>query len=72
MTEVTEMSEVSICFERGGKIASSPDARVTIMPDGSKEAVLNASLSMLVTMYKEDTGGFQVKKLILAIRPNQS
>jgi hypothetical protein len=70
MKDVTSSSVVSICFERGGKMASSVDTAVVVNMDGSKEVATTAtSLSLVVTMYKEEsTGLFQPKEGTLIVR----
>lgn len=67
MRDVAASSSVSVCFERGGKIASSQDTRVVVEMDGCKEADVSATLSLVVTMYKEETGKYQVRAAVLTL-----
>lgn len=57
---IEDSSQVSVCFERGDKRSSSPDTAVTVHTDGHREVAVGASLSLVVTMYKEESGKYQV------------
>lgn len=51
---------LSVCFERGGKMASSSDHK-SESPTNSKYVFdINETLSVVATLYKESTGGYQV------------
>lgn len=53
-------STVSVCFERGGKVATSYERNVQETSDGKLEIVFNETLSLVCTMYKNHDGNFQV------------
>jgi deoxycytidine triphosphate deaminase len=52
---------VSVCFERGGKIASSRTQKMQLKSDGTVEIIFEEALSLVVTMYREDSGKYQVQ-----------
>jgi hypothetical protein len=58
---------VSVCFERGGKIASSRTQKMQLMNDGTVEINFEEALSLVVTMYREDSGKYQVIDLFLSL-----
>ena len=47
---------VSVCFERGGKMASSTDHRLFKHSEKSYAVEVNETLSVVATLYKEMTG----------------
>ena len=62
-TSLTSESEVSVCFERGGKIAASHDRGLTDIRNGSAEVTFNETLSLVVTMYKDSNDKYQVHSM---------
>ena len=63
-------SEISCCFERGGKMSSSLDnTPVFSEHDESCEVGFHETLSLVATMYKDKTKGtFQEKPACLVVR----
>jgi hypothetical protein len=51
-TDLNEWHEISVCFERGGKLASTRDRNVEVTNDGDLEITYNETLSLVSTMYK--------------------
>lgn len=66
--DLTPGNEIGVCFERGGKIASSQDVVVTSRSDGTVELRYEDTLSQVVTMYKDETDKFQEKIGNIVIR----
>lgn len=65
--DITSDSDVSVCFERGGKIASSRTQKMQLQNDGSTvEIIFEEALSLVVTMYREDSGKYQVLNATLS------
>lgn len=62
-TSLTSDSEVSVCFERGGKIAASRDKGLTDLRNGTAEVAVNETLSLVITMYKGANEKYQVSGL---------
>lgn len=58
--DLTTESDISVCFERGGKIAASRTQKIQVLTNGSIEIVFNEPLSLVVTMYRDESGKFQV------------
>ena len=59
-------SEISVCFERGGKIASTTDRPIVVYND-NYEVIFNETLSLVVTMYKTTTNEYQVRFIRLSV-----
>jgi hypothetical protein len=75
---ITEVSELSVCFERGGKMTSSLDQSPVFSEEkiGASEVKFNQELGLIVTMYQETnkkTGEvtFQAKLGSLVVRLTQ-
>lgn len=65
-------SEVSCCFERGGKMSSSMDNTPIFKSEENNtscEVMFNETLSLMATLYKNKTKGtFQEKPSCLVVR----
>jgi hypothetical protein len=53
-------AEISICFERGGKVAKSKNYFIVINSDKSGVINFEESLSLVATMYKNNDGVYMV------------
>lgn len=66
---VTESNALlSVCFERGGKMASSSDKMADVRVNSKYVLEINETLSVVATLYKESTGLYQTKKGKLIVR----
>ena len=59
--EVTAGTQLSVCFERGGKLASSKDILPTESHDGTWRVDYNECLSLVATLYRDSSGNYQVR-----------
>jgi hypothetical protein len=69
--DMEDHSILSVCFERGGKIASSSDKQFDFPtdPEDSKTFFVNETLALLATLYKDKkTGKYQEKKGKIILR----
>ena len=67
---ITNGSLLSVCFERGGKLASSADQKVQFPAGpGPKVLPIGESLSLVATLYRDQKSGtFQEKKGKIILR----
>lgn len=56
----TAQDSISVCFERGGKISSSQNTTMLQNDDNSFSLLVEDTLSLVVTMYKDKDNIFQV------------
>lgn len=60
-----EINEISLCFERGGKIATTTEKQIYYKEN---EVLFNEILSLVVTMYKNNNNNeYQVLILLLLL-----
>ena len=64
---LSKNSVMSICFERGGKIASSKNYQ-TLQSNENTTISINETLSLMATLYREKNGSFQIKKGKIVLR----
>ncbi len=51
---------IHVCFERGEHSESTGDYAVSIFEDGNAGAVIDETLTLACTMYRDNAGKFQV------------
>lgn len=61
LKDVDAGSLVSVCFERGGKLVSSKENVIQIGGAGEMNVAVNEVLQMVSTMYRNNSGLFQVR-----------
>jgi hypothetical protein len=62
VTSVESGTMLSVCFERGGKISATKDKEFVYQYNhGPKTFVVNETLSLIATLYKEKSGRYQEK-----------
>ena len=64
---LSKSAAMSICFERGGKISSSKNHQILQSKD-NETIIINETLSLMATLYREKDGKFQKKQGKIVVR----